>query len=153
SLGLLATPPRNHPELLGPRNVEALVCLEGTLLVLLAFAMMLGMHVALRTENTRTAVINTLGTIFFLSVGTLVCIYLIIINGGRFEYQWASFVFFIAAGIGGLWWVLSGLRPSTALTIASWICPVAVFYTVVNIVVARPGTEETSDPFIPFVVM
>src|SRR5262249_51758997 len=71
-LGLLATPPRNHPELLGPRNVEALVCLEGTLLVLLAFAMMLGMHVALRTENTRTAVINTLGTIFFLSVGTLV---------------------------------------------------------------------------------
>src|SRR5262249_42221733 len=152
-LGLLATPPRGHPELLGPRNVEALVCLEGALLVLLAFAMMLGMHVALRTENSRTAVINTLGTVFFLSVGTLVCIYLIVINGGRFEYQWFSFIGFIIAGIGGLWWVLSGVRGSAALVLASWLCPIGVFYTVTNIVVARPGTEETSDPLIPFVVM
>ena len=52
--------------------------------------MVLGLHVALRTENSRLAIINTLGTVFFLSVGTLICIYLILING-RFEYQWLSF--------------------------------------------------------------
>jgi ABC-2 family transporter protein len=149
---LLATPPRGHPELLAYRNGEALVCVWGVGLVLFAFAVVLGVHVALRTQVSRMAIINTLGTIFFLSVGTGVCIYLIWING-RFEYQWFSFIFFIAAGIGGLWWVLSGDRPSAALTLASWMCPLAVFYSVVNILVARPGSEESADPLMPFVVM
>jgi ABC-type transport system involved in multi-copper enzyme maturation permease subunit len=149
---LLATPPRGHPELLAYRNAEALVCLWGVSLVMLAFAVVLGVHVALRTQVSRLAIIHTLGTVFFLSVGTGVCIYLIMING-RFEYQWFSFVFFLAAGIGGLWWVLSGDRPSAALTLASWACPLAVFYSVVNILVARPGSEESADPLMPFVVM
>jgi ABC-type transport system involved in multi-copper enzyme maturation permease subunit len=151
-LGLLATPPHGHPELLAARNTESLVCVIGTAVVMLAFALLLGMHVALLTKNSRLAIINTLGTIFFLSVGTLICIYLILING-RFEYQWASFVLFIMAGIGGLWWVLSGERPSAALTLASWLCPLAVFYSVTNILVARPGTQESSDPWVPFLVM
>jgi ABC-type transport system involved in multi-copper enzyme maturation permease subunit len=149
---LLATPPRGHAELLAYRNAEALICVWGVSLVLFAFAVVLGVHVALRTQVSRLAIINTLGTVFFLSVGTGVCIYLIWING-RFEYQWFSFVFFIAAGIGGLWWVLSGDRPSAALTLASWACPLAVFYSVVNILVARPGSEESADPLMPFVVM
>jgi ABC-type Na+ efflux pump permease subunit len=151
-LGLLATPPHGHPELLASHNAESLVCVLGTAAVMLAFALVLGIHVALRTKNSRLAIINTLGTIFFLSVGTLLCIYLILING-RFEYQWASFVLFIMAGIGGLWWVLSADRPSAALTLASWLCPLAVFYTVTNILVAKPGTEESSDPWVPFLVM
>jgi ABC-type transport system involved in multi-copper enzyme maturation permease subunit len=150
--GLLATPPAKHPELLGARNTEALVCLLGAELVLMAFAVILGLHVALRTSISRLAIINTLGSMFFLSVGTLLCIYLILINR-RFEYQWASFILFIMAGIGGLWWVLSGDRPSAALTLASWLCPLAVFYTVTNILVARPGTDESGDPVVPFLVM
>lgn len=153
---LLATPPRGHPELLAYRNAEALVCTWGVALVLVAFALVLGVHVALRNQNSRLAILNTLGTIFFLSGGTAVCIVLILINGGsggRFEYQWFSFIFFIAAGIGGLWWVLSGDRPSAALTLASWLCPVAVFYSVVNILVAKPGSRETADPMMPFLVM
>ena len=149
---LLATPPRGHPELLAYRNGEALVSVWGVSLVLFAFAVVLGVHVALRTQNSRLAIINTLGTIFFLSVGTGVCIYLIWING-RFEYQWFSFIFFIAAGIGGLWWVLSGDRPSAALTLASWLCPLGVFYTVANILVAKPGSQESADPLIPFLVI
>jgi ABC-type transport system involved in multi-copper enzyme maturation permease subunit len=151
--GLIATPPRAHPELLAYRNGEALVCLWGVSLVLLAFAVVLGLHVALRTQNSRQAVINTLGTVFFLSVGTGICIYLIQINSQQFEYQWFSFIFFIAAGIGGLWWVLSGDRPSAALTLASWMCPLGVFYSVVTILVARPGSEQSADPMMPFVVM
>ena len=120
-------------------DLFSLYCLAPAL-VLLAFAMVLGIHVALRTPNSRVAIINTLSTIFFLSVGTLVCIALILING-RFEYQWGSFVFFLVAGVGGLWWVLSGDRPSGALTWASWFCPLAVLYTVMNILVAKPGSQ------------
>jgi ABC-type transport system involved in multi-copper enzyme maturation permease subunit len=151
-LKLLATPPRTHPELAASANAEALACVVGAAIVLLAFGLVLGMHVALRTQNSRLAIINTLGTVFFLSIGTGVCIALIRINR-QFEYQWASFVLFIMAGIGGLWWVLSGERPSAALTLASWLCPLAVFYSITNILVAKPGTDETGDPLVPFLVM
>ena len=133
------------------KSIEAFLFLVAGTVVLLAFAIVLGVHVALRNENTRVAIINTLATVFFLSVGTMVCIYLILING-RFEYQWTSFILFIAAGIGGLWWVLSGDRPSTALTVASWCCPLAMFYTVTNILVAKPGSEESTDPLVPLLV-
>ncbi len=150
--GLLATPPLGHPELRPSMNAMSLLCIGGGTVVLLAFAMLLGIHVALRTPNSRLAIIHTLSTIFFLSVGTMVCVALILING-RFEYQWGSFVFFLAAGVGGFWWVLSGERPSGALTCASWFCPLAVLYTVMNVLVAKPGSQESADPLIPFLVI
>jgi ABC-type transport system involved in multi-copper enzyme maturation permease subunit len=150
--GLLATPSAGHPEMRASMNATSLVCVAGSAVVLLAFAMLLGIHVALRTPNSRLAIVHTLSTIFFLSVGTLVCVALILING-RFEYQWGSFVFFLVAGVGGLWWVLSGDRPSGALTWASWFCPLAVLYTVMNILVAKPGSQESADPLIPFLVI
>ncbi len=149
---LLASPPRAHPELAPGMNLTSLLCVWGASLVLMAFAMVLGVHVALRTQNSRLAIVNTLSTVFFLSVGTGVCIWLIVMNG-RFEYQWGSFVFFVVAGVGGLWYVLSGDRPSAALTIASWLCPFAVFYTVANTLVAKPGSSESADPLVPFLVI
>jgi ABC-type Na+ efflux pump permease subunit len=152
-LGLLATPPRYHPELLGVRNTESLVCVLGVTVLLLAFVMVLGIHVALGRQNSRQAIIHSLGTVFFLSVGTLICVYLILINGGRFEYQWPSFIAYVGLGVGGLWWVLSGDRPTSALTVASFLCPLAVLYTVINIVVAKPGSEESADPLYPFIVL
>src|SRR5262249_44274632 len=102
--------------------------------------------------NSRVAIVNTLGTVFFLSAGTLISIYLILISGD-FEYQWASFILFMAIGIPGLWWVLSGTRPSTALTLASWLCPLAMYYCVTNIIVAKPGSDESTDPLLPFMVI
>jgi hypothetical protein len=150
--GLLASPPRLHPEQLFGKNVEAAICVIGGAVIVLAFAIVLGLHVALRTEKSRLAIIYTLGTIFFLSVGTLVCIYLILING-RFEAQWSSFILFMVASVGGLWWVLNAERPSTALIIASWLCPFAVLYSVMNVLVGKPGTSESADPFIPFLAI
>lgn len=149
--GLLASPPRGHPQMLFGKNLEAFFCVAAGILIFFAFVMILGVHVGLGTSNSRAAVLKTLGTVFFLSVGTLICIYLIIING-RFEYQWLSFAGFILAGVGGLWWVLSGERPSHALWWASVACPVAVFYSVTNILIGKPLLQESTDPFIPFLV-
>jgi ABC-type transport system involved in multi-copper enzyme maturation permease subunit len=145
---MLARPPRNHPELSGSWNAEALFALVVGLVVLFGFVLILGIHIALRIHNSRMAIINALGTVFFLTIGTAVCISLILING-RFEYQWTSFVLFIAAAIGGLWWVLNGDRPSTALGIASLLCPLAVIYSVIDLLVAKPGSEQTADPLLP----
>src|SRR5262249_41265899 len=119
--GLLASPPRGQPEMSAGMNCEALLAIVVGTLFLFGYTIVLGIHVALRTENSRLAVIHALGTVFFLSVGTMVCMYLILING-RFEYQWLSFSGFIFAGVAGLWWVLSGDRPSPALTLAAWLC-------------------------------
>jgi ABC-type transport system involved in multi-copper enzyme maturation permease subunit len=150
--GCLASPPAHHPELKPVMNFTSLLCILGASTVLLGFAMVLGIHVALRTQNSRLAVIHSLSTVFFLSVGTLVCMALILINR-RFEYQWGSFVFFLVAGIGGLWWVLNRERPSTALLWASIFCPLAVLYTVMTILVAKPGSQESADPVLPFMVL
>jgi ABC-type transport system involved in multi-copper enzyme maturation permease subunit len=147
--GQLGSAPRGEISL--GKNIEGALSLGIALLIVMAFTVMLGIHVALRSDNSRLAAINALGTIFFLSVGTAVCIYLIRING-RFEYQWLSFAGFIVAGIGGLWWVLSAERPSTALNLASALLPIAVFYTITNILIGKPGTGESSDPLIPFIV-
>jgi ABC-type transport system involved in multi-copper enzyme maturation permease subunit len=147
----LGAAPRGQPELLAGKNIEAALALALGLAILTAFTMMLGIHVALRSDNSRLAAISTLGTVFFLSVGTMICIYLIRING-RFEYQWLSFAGFIVAGIGGLWWVLSAERPSAALNLASALLPIAVFYTITNILIGKPGSTESSDPLIPIIV-
>jgi hypothetical protein len=37
--------------------------------------------------------------------------------------------------------------------LASWVCPLAVFYTAATVVVGKPGTGETGDPLIPFLVV
>jgi ABC-type transport system involved in multi-copper enzyme maturation permease subunit len=152
-LGLLASPPWAHPEQATSKNVDALLCAVGASVVLLAFALVLGIHVALRTQNSRLAIVNALGTIFFLSIGTGVCFALIFINSRQFEYQWASFVLFAVAGIGGLWWVLSGERPAAALTVASFLCPLAVFYCVTDRLLNRPAPGATGDTLTPFLVI
>jgi hypothetical protein len=113
----------------------------------------LGLHVSLRISQSRVAIAHTLGTVFFLSIGTLISIYLIVINGGSFGNQWVSFVSFLVLGIGGLLYVLSADRPSPALSLASAVCPIAMFYCVVNILIARPGTDESADPLMPFLVL
>jgi ABC-type Na+ efflux pump permease subunit len=131
-------------------NLAPLIAVLGALSVLFGFAVVLGLHVSLRITNSRLAIGNTLGTIFFLCVGTLICIYLIVVNGGSFANQWLSFISFLVLGIGGLLYVLSADRPSPALTVSSVVCPLAMFYCVVNILIAKPGTEESADPLMPF---
>ena len=116
----------------------------------MAFTVILGIHVALRSDNSRFAAINTLGTVFFLSVGTLVCIYLISITGIRISMLQLRGLH--RAGIGGLWWVLSAERPSAALNLASALLPIAVFYTITNIIIGKPATGESTDPLIPLIV-
>jgi ABC-type Na+ efflux pump permease subunit len=134
-------------------NFGPMLTVLGALAVLFAFVLVLGLHVSLRLTNSRLAIVNTLGTVFFLSVGTLITIYMVIINTGSFANQWLSFIAFLAVGIGGLLYVLSADRPSPALTLASVFCPLAMFYCVTNILIAKPGTEESADPLVPFLAL
>ena len=151
---LTRTPPDTPAGETLAANFGPLVAVCGALLVLFGFAVALGLHVSLRIVQSRLAIAHTLGTVFFLSVGTLISIYLIVINGGSFGNQWFSFISFLILGIGGLLYVLSADRPATALTIASVLCPLAMFYCVVNVLIGgKPGTDESGDPLIPFLML
>lgn len=152
-LGWLATPPDDQPHLAEAWNMQNLVAIVLALVILLTFVLVLGIFIALRQGNSRQAVLHALGTVFFLTVGTIVCIYLIYINGGTFEYQFLSFSLFLIVGIGGLLWVLSGDLPSNALTLASVLLPLLVFYCVVNVLVGKPGSSESAPPLVPFLVV
>lgn len=134
-------------------NFGPMLAVLGALVTLFAFVMVIGLHVSLRVINSRMAIVNTLGTVFFLSVGTLICIYLIVINGGSFANQWISFIAFLILGIGGLLYVLSADRPSPALSLGSVVCPIAMFYCVTNILIAKPGTDESADPLVPLLTL
>ena len=64
-----------------------------------------------------------------------------------------SFSAFICLGIGGLWWVLSADRPSPALSLAATLCPLAMFYSVVNIIIGNPDSNEANNPLVPTLVI
>jgi ABC-type transport system involved in multi-copper enzyme maturation permease subunit len=130
---------------------ETLLYLVVALVVLMIFTAVLGLHIALHTVNTRLAIGYSLGTVFFLFIGTFVCIYLLLISG-RFETQWTSFILFLAIGIGGLWLVLSGNKPSVALSISAWVCPLGVFYALTNSLVEK-DTGQPGDPLTSFLVI
>jgi ABC-type Na+ efflux pump permease subunit len=147
------TPPGSDPATAFAYNFGPLLAVLACLAVLLAFAMVLGLHVSLRVTASRLAIVQTLGTIFFLSVGSLISIYLIVINGGSFANQWVSFLGFLSLGIGGLMYVFNADRPSFALGTAAAACPVAMFYCVVIILIAKPGTAESADPLGPFIAL
>lgn len=150
---LTHTPADASPAQAFAANFGPLIAVFCSIIVLLAFALMLGLHVSLRIANSRLAIAHTLGTIFFLSVGTLITIYLIVINGGSFTNQWLSFIAFLVLGIGGLFYVLSADQPTGALTAASVACPCAMFYCIVTVLIGKAGTEESADPLSPFLLL
>lgn len=101
-----------------------------TLAVFAAFAAVLGMHAALRYDTTRIAFANSLGTMFLLLVGILICLFLILVSG-RLEYQWTSFIVFIVLGSIGLWVSLRANAPSGAIALTASVAPFATFYCVI----------------------
>lgn len=112
-------------------------------LVMMSFAMVLGIHAAMRYDSSRVALANSLATVFLLFVGILLCLFLILISG-RFETQWASFILFIVMGSVGLWLSLSANHPSNAIALTAGLTPVATFYCIVSTLVG--------DRFAPFLV-
>ena len=91
---------------------ENLVLFLIDFLLLCHFAAMLGLHAAITYTSSRTAVANSLATIFFLMVGILLCAFLIVLNNQEFARQLLSFMIFIGAGSVALFGSLGARNPS-----------------------------------------
>jgi hypothetical protein len=102
-------------------------------LLLAHFAAMLGLHSAITYTNSRTAVANSLGTIFFLMVGILICAYLIMLSNREFGRQLLSFLIFIGAGSVALFGSLGAKNPSRAIALVSMLTPFWSFYCIISI--------------------
>jgi hypothetical protein len=102
-------------------------------LLLCHFSAMLGLHSAITYTNSRTAVANSLGTIFFLMVGILVCAFLIILSDREFGRQLLSFLIFIGAGSVALFGSLGAKNPSRAIALVALLTPFWTFYCVISL--------------------
>lgn len=113
-------------------TVENLVYVIVTYSVLSLFAVMLGLHAGLTYENSRSAIGNSLGTMFFLFIGIFVFMLLLVEARSSFAIQMQSFIVFIGLGSIGLYSSLTHKNPSNALTIAAVILPFLTFYAITD---------------------
>ena len=117
---------------LGVLSGEACFYLMTGFLVLATFAAMLGVHFGLSWDSSRSAIANSLGTMFFLFLGIFVCILLIVEARANFLMQLPSFLAFIIGGAIGLLATLTRKNPSPALSLAALALPFFTFYAIVD---------------------
>ena len=104
---------------------------------LVSFAATLGLHSGLSYSISRTAIVNSLGTMFFLFVGIFICMILILQARASFGLQLPSFLVFILGGSLGLWASLTYRNPSPALTLAAGILPFCTFYAITSFLLGQ----------------
>ncbi len=113
-------------------SVENLIYIVIAYSVLSLFAVMLGLHAGLTYENSRSAIGNSLGTMFFLFVGIFIFMLLLVEARSSFAIQMQSFIVFIGLGSIGLYSSLTHKNPSSALTIAAVMLPFLTFYAITD---------------------
>ena len=121
-------------------DLENLIYLLGGLAVLYVFAAMLGIHAGMIYANSANAIATSLGTMFFLFLGVATCMRMMIAFSGSFQVQLLPFsALFLVGGV-GLYLALGARNPSTAIGLASFLCPFATFYAITSYVLQPPRT-------------
>ncbi|MCH2200636.1 MAG: ABC transporter permease subunit [Fuerstiella sp.] len=113
-------------------TIESAIYLVIGYLVLTMFSVMLGLHGGLTWENSRNAIANSLGTMFFLFIGIFVFMLLLVEARGSFAIQLQSFIIFIGLGSIGLYGSMTHKNPSSALTLAAMLLPFLTFYAITD---------------------
>ena len=99
-------------------------------LALVGFAAMLGLHAGFSFDNSRASIANSLGTMFFLFIGIVIFMILLVEARSSFFLQFQSFLVFILVGSIGLYSSLTHRNPSVALTLAAGALPFLTFYAI-----------------------
>jgi hypothetical protein len=123
----------------GGMSFDSLLYVLGGLIVMNSFVATLGIHCGMSYANSRSAISVSLGTVFFLFLGVVTCILMMISFSGSFEVQLAPFFAFILGGGVGLYASLGARNPSAAMGLASLVVPFATFYAVVSFVLDHSG--------------
>lgn len=115
-------------------SLENLIYLLVGLFVMNVFAVTLGIHCGMSYSNSRAAIGISLGTVFFLFVGVVTCLIIMVSFSGSFQVQYAPFAAFIGGGSIGLYAALGIRNQSHAILWASALLPAATFFSLVSFV-------------------
>jgi hypothetical protein len=107
------------------------------LAVMNVFVIMLGLHCGLHYANSRYAIGVSLGNVFFLCLGVVTLMLLMISFSGAFQVQMAPFLSFIVGGGIGIFVSLGIRNPSTAIGVASIVLPFATFFAVTSFLIGH----------------
>lgn len=121
--------------LMGGLTFENFVFLTAGLAVMDVFVIMLGIHCGMNYASSRTAIGVSLGSVFFLFLGVMTLLLLMISFSGSFQTQLAPFLAFIVGGSVGLFVTLGSRNPSAAIGLASLLLPFATFFAITNFLV------------------
>ncbi|MBT6846136.1 MAG: ABC transporter permease [Planctomycetaceae bacterium] len=112
-------------------------------LALLFFVTILGIHCGLNFANSRAAISVSMGSVFFLFLGVVTCIMIMISFSGSFEQQLAPFLAFILGGSIGLYVALGFRNPSPAIFWSTLLLPFATFHAITSFFIEHHLTSVT----------
>ena len=112
--------------------LENLLYLVTGWIVLTVFVIVLGLHTGMSYSNSRQAIAVSLGTVFFLFLGIVTAMVMMVSFTGNVEAQLAPFLACIVGGSIGLYVALGINMPSSALALASLMLPLAMFYSITS---------------------
>ncbi|MCA9202825.1 MAG: ABC transporter permease, partial [Planctomycetales bacterium] len=125
---------------LGGVSAENLAYLIGGWAVLVVYVSMLGIHCGMTYANSRSAVGVSLGCVFFLFLGIVTCMVIMVSFSGSFGGQLAPFLAFILGGGIGLYVTLGMRNPSPAIMIASFLLPFLTFFAITSFILHKELT-------------
>jgi ABC-type transport system involved in multi-copper enzyme maturation permease subunit len=120
-------------------STENLAFLLSGIAALNAFVAMLGLHMGINYANSRTAIAMSIGTILFLFLGVGSCMRIMLAFSNSFDYQFTTFLGFIAGGSVGLYVALNWRLNSPALSIVACAAPFATFAAITNFLIGNFG--------------
>ncbi len=118
----------------GGLNTENLVFTIFGLMVVDIFVAVLGIHCGMNYGLSRTAIGTSLGTVFFLFLGVVVCMLIMISFRGSFSRQLPPFLVIILGGGTGLFVALGNRNPSPAIALAAFSLPFLTFFSITSFI-------------------
>lgn len=117
----------------GISSEDALYSMIGVIVIDL-FSAMLGIHCGMIYSQSRTAIGTSLGTLFFLFLGIVTCMMIMLSFRGSFERQLPAFLAIILGGGTGLFIAMGNRNPSPAIAIAAFGLPFLTFFAITSFI-------------------
>lgn len=113
---------------------ENLFYVLGGVLTMDLFVTMLGIHCGMIHSQSRGAIATSLGTVFFLFLGVVMCMLVMLSFRGSFASQLPPFLVIILGGGIGLFAALGIRNPSPAIALASFGLPFLTFFAITSFI-------------------
>ncbi|MBI1247669.1 hypothetical protein GC197_07440 [bacterium] len=121
----------------GAMQSDSFLFLAVGLAVMYLFVTMLGLHCGMIYSNSRTAIGVSMGTVFFLFLGVITCILLMISFTESFHFQLFPFLGFMAGGGLGLYVAIGHRNPSQAILWSTLLLPGVSFFAIVSFLLGK----------------